>query len=147
MAPLNGDPHDEEVAIFDEEAAFEDGLDFLSEIDHRASLEGKSRIAAHITLDLQDKGPLYLYVKQRRIEAIQSMKKLVECDPSDVAAISTAQAAVREYRKSVDFIYGGLREGEYVERLIKEEYGDDAESKDGDGDLLQEPEPSWRRRR
>lgn len=144
MAGLNGDL-DEEVAIFDEEAMFEDGLDFLSEVDHRASLEGKSRIAAHITLDLQDQGPLYLYVKQRRTEAIQSLKKLVECDPNDVAAVSQAQAAVREYRKSVEFIYGGLREGEYVERLIREEYGDDPEQPDGD--LLQEPEPSWRRRR
>lgn len=133
---------EEELDIFDEEAMFEDGLDFLSEIDRRAALEGKSRIAASITIDLQDKGPLYLYVQSARARAIQSIKALVGAPATDAATIAQHQAVVREYMNSLSFIHGGLREGEMVAQQISEEFG----HVDGDSGDEQGEEPSWRRR-
>ncbi len=149
----NPDPFDSdsEASFFDEEGAYDDALAMLTEMERRGALEEDSRIAAHITLDLQDKGPLYLYVKERRDKAISDLRVLVETppdSPQNIARLIAAQASFAEFRKVTRFIHGGLQNGERAAEIIKEEYGYEPGE---DGDLLQtiEPgaEPDWRRRR
>lgn len=134
----------EDVDLFDEDDAYEEALDglVLSEAERRGQLERTSRIAAQIMVDLQDQGPLYLYVKQRRARAIQAIRLLVKAKPTDVDTIARMQAEVMEFSNSLDFIHGGLNDGEYVARQIEEEYGNGRRT-DEDGD----EDPDWRRRR
>lgn len=133
-------------AQFDEDGLLEEVLG-LSDIDRRAALERDGRIAAEITVDLQDRGPLYRYVSERRQQAAAALRVLIETRPDtaeNIAAIIAAQASFEEFRKVTRFIHAGLYDGEQAARIIEEDYGHEPPD---DGDLIQEPEPSWRKRR
>lgn len=132
--------------MFDEESAFTEALDNLSEIERRHLLEKQGRIAADIELDLQDRGPLYLFVQQARGTAVAAMQLLARIDVNDGPGILRAQASVQQYIQALRFIHGGLEAGQQAEEIIHEEYGYHG-GPTPDADLLQPSEPNWRRRR
>lgn len=111
----------------DAELANEDlvGDDALAELERVRELETASRVGAHIILDLQDRGPLYLYLKQRRQEAVASLLNLAAIDPRDAVAIAQHQAVVREYLKITGWIDRGIERAKEAELIINEGYGSD----------------------
>lgn len=108
-----------------EDASFEDEFfeANLTELEHRHSLERAGRIAAGILIDLQDRGPLYLYVKERRARADQSLRDLVAADPHDAVAVALLQSKVNEYLDACIWIDKALETGAQAEAAIHEEFG------------------------
>lgn len=99
------------------------GADVLEELEQRRDLERAGRIGADIILDLQDKGPLYLYMQERRREAAQSLIQLAAIDPRDAVSIAANQATVREYLKILGWIEGRMDQAKEAEAIINEGYG------------------------
>lgn len=96
--------------------------DQLGELERRKLLEGVGRIAAEVTVDLTDGGPLSRYVKSRRLEAAEALRALVETDPRDAIGVATAQATVREYLRVCSWVSARIDEGAEAERIILRDY-------------------------
>ena len=79
---------------------------------------------AGIEIDLTDKGPLYLYLQERRSVAKTALSALVETDPHDGIAVARAQAAVQEYLKVCAWIAGRIDDAARADDIIKEDYSD-----------------------
>ena len=126
-----GNGRDEEARMFVAEDAAED---VLSELEHRYALERAVRVAAGVTIDIQDRGPLSLYVQQRRQEAVQSLLDLAcNIDAKDAVAIAKAQTNVVEYMKVCDWTHSQIVAGQQADDIIKEHYaehGNDPEHPD-----------------
>lgn len=95
--------------------------DVLAELERRNELERIGREAAHLIIDLQDRGPLYKYVQQRRKEAAAALLELATANPRDVVAITQAQSLVREYLKAIRWVHVRLEEAEDAARIINGE--------------------------
>lgn len=117
----------DDAAMFLQDEFFEGEL---SELERRRRLERDGRVAADIEIDLQDKGPLYLYVKERRAAAAAALQRLVDTDPRDATGIATTQAEVMEYLRACDWIHARIEAAEQAEEIIKEEYGDNHDETD-----------------
>jgi len=96
------------------------------EIERRELLNRAASEGAGVIIDLQDKGPLYKYVLERRKRAATALRGLVDCEPTDAAGISAYQTIVREYVTAVDWIAGMLAAGAAADNAILEEYGPEA---------------------
>lgn len=140
------DSEDEEIEAFTEESAYSGTLDQLEEMERRAVLERQGRIAADITLDLQDRKALYRYAQTCRERAIEALLQLASIDPRAELEIHRAQAEVAKFREVIAFIHGGLEAGRQAEQTIHTEFGDHGGRYDGDLNG-QDAEPAWRRRR
>ena len=118
MAGMNGlNGHGEEEDAF--EQFFDEGL---TDLERRRALEIAGRVAADIEIDLQEKGPLYLYVQARRDQARDALRALVSVDPKDAVSVVRMQTTVAEYLKVFDWIRGCMDEAENAEAIIKEDY-------------------------
>jgi hypothetical protein len=117
----------------------------MSEIEQRALLEKAGRIAADITIDLQEKGPLYLFVRRLRDPATAALLQLAEADAHNPVTIARLQATVKLYLESIRHIHQCLASGADAERTINEQWGPNGQR---DTDLFQpaRDEPAWRRR-
>ncbi len=106
-------PHEEEARAFSEEDQY------------AQFLETEGRLSAEVMIDLQDRGPLYLYVMERLAAAQQAMNGLVHCDPNDTVAIAQFQGVIHEWTNACDFINSFLERGEQAAQQIKEQFSDD----------------------
>lgn len=109
-----------EEEFFDEE---------LSNIERRKALESAERVAADIEHDLNISGPLALYVQSRKREASESLRVLVNLDPSDAVAVAMAQQSVKEYLRAIDWIYKSVeaaRDAARAKGEDVEDYGEEA---------------------
>jgi len=93
----------------------------LSDLERAQDLEALGRHAAHITVDLQDRGPLYQYVLLRRKLAAAKLLALATIDPRDAVAIAQAQATVREYLAITEWIDRGIEAGKEAAVIIENE--------------------------
>jgi hypothetical protein len=142
---MSPDFDDEEIDSFTMDSAYAGTLDQIEEFERRHLLEQQGRIAAEISLDLQDKKALYQYAQRCREQAMIALMHLATIDPRDEINIHRAQADVAKFREVIAFIHSGLEAGAQAEQTIRAEYGHYAVP---DGDLNgQDPEPAWRRRR
>lgn len=96
--------------------------DSLGDLERRRRLERTGRLAAEIEIDLEESGPLGLYVKSRREEAAEAMRVLAAIDPRDAITITDAQATVREYLRVCDWVAARMEEAVEAEREIKRDY-------------------------
>lgn len=95
--------------------------DVLSSLDVRLELESAGRLAAGIEIEIEEGGPLGVYLKTRREEAVASLKSLVEISPSDAVGIAAAQANINEYLRCLSWVRKSLEKGREAERIIEEE--------------------------
>lgn len=123
---------DDEAGQFHEDGLYDEALGHL---EAKHALESATRIGAAIEIDLQDRGPLYLYVMARRKAAMGAMKSLIEIDPSNGIEIAAAQAAVREYVMACGWIRAQLDAAGQADEMIKEAYGNGEETHGGTGSV------------
>jgi hypothetical protein len=114
----------------DESAMFDPDQLMLDELDRRQDLEKATGKAAAVTIDLQDRGPLYQYVMERREDAARALGALVDIDPKEAVDIALLQQIVREYVRACQWIRGSLDDAAHAEKMIAEEFGtpDDPDS-------------------
>jgi len=103
---------------------FEDGLTAL---EQRRQLEQAVSLKTDIEKDLAGKGPLFLYLKQRRAVALAALKSLAEADPKDAAGIARLQTVIDEYITPCEWMAARLDEGAHSARIIKEEFPADGQ--------------------
>lgn len=114
----------------DEAEKFDPDHLLLDELDRRQDLEKATGKAAAVTIDLQDRGPLYQYAMDRRRDAFGALKALVDADPKDTVAIATLQLQVREFFNVCAFIHSTFDDAALAEQMIADEFGagDDPDS-------------------
>lgn len=118
----------EQDDLMDAEASF--FADGMSDIERRKWLERTGRIAAEIEIDLETGGPLGLYAKSRRNEAMEALRILADIDPRDAIAIAEAQAIVREYLRVFAWVAAKIEEAAQATETIKRDYDDDPAEQD-----------------
>lgn len=99
----------------------------LRDLEERQALERAGRVAANIEIDLEQGGPLGLYIKSRRQEASEALRVLAEVDPRDAVSVAMAQSVVREYLRAVNWVAAKIEESEAADEIIKRDYGNDDE--------------------
>lgn len=104
--------------------------DNLSEMEERAILERVGRVAAEITIDIEDQGPLGLYVASRRNEAAEALRVLTKIDPTNAVAIAMAQSTVGEFLRVCEWIAARMDDAQHAQERIKREYDDHGENTD-----------------
>ena len=104
--------------LHNEEDTLEDYLETITEI------EGATRRAAEVIIDLQDKGPLYHYLVSVRADAVEALRDLVRAEPTGAAAIAALQVRARNFTNVCQWINSCLEEGELADRHIQEHYDD-----------------------
>jgi hypothetical protein len=90
----------------------------LSVLERQRTVHARIRIATDISKDFSGRGPLCLYVKDRRLAACESLKRLVLADPSTEAGrfeIVKEQSSVREYLQVREWAFMMIRDGESAE--------------------------------
>lgn len=101
-----------EAELFDEQALA------------RRSLERSTRAAAEVMVDLEGRGALYTYVKERAEAAAKAMIELVTVDPTDTAKIFALQRIAALYLDTVEWLHGRLESGREADQHIREDYQD-----------------------
>ena len=99
--------------------------DGLSALERRRALQRAGTLAAEIHIDVAAKGPLLLYLKERRNEALEALYALVSIDPRDDVAIARAQTVVAEYLKVAHWIAARREDALEADRIIQEDYPTD----------------------
>lgn len=117
--------------MLDETDLYEEIIEGMSPAEERANLERDGRIAAHIERDLQLRGPLYLYIEQRRREAGQALRGLAEVDPRDGVAIAELQAVVREFSRACGWVFHRLEASDLAAEVIRDRWGNEDHGDDG----------------
>lgn len=85
---------------------------YIQEIMAAEVLEKRNRRAADIILDIQDRGPLYHFLSDRRAHAIQALLSLIDIDPRDSVSIARLQAEARSWTDAVDWMSTRLEEAD-----------------------------------
>lgn len=112
---------------YDNAAPFmEDGVAYetLDELQRKHELERTGRVAADIIIEIEDKGPLGLYLKERRDLAKDALLSLATIDPKDGVTIAQRQEIVKEYLRLSRWIRARLSEAKAAHEIIEREYGD-----------------------
>lgn len=112
----------DELAL-DEAALFETDALFEEELERRRTLDEATEDAADVVLDLQQRGPLYKYVRMRRDGARLALAGLVDADPKDATAIAALQVKVKEYVAACTWIVSVLGRGDEADHIIETEFG------------------------
>jgi hypothetical protein len=89
----------------------------------RYSLSRKTQLTADVVIDLEKRGALYHFVKDRRRAAIAALMALVEVDPNDAAAVYALQRQIHPYFDACDFVHRTIAEGDEADQTIEETYG------------------------
>lgn len=108
--------------LTDEEARkFEPDQLFNEELQRRHELERITQEGAEVIVELQTRGPLYLYVMSRRDQAQDALRQLVEIDPKDAPGIAVLQVRVSEYIAACNWIHLTLAKTEEADNIIRQE--------------------------
>ncbi len=97
----------------------------MRDLEQRQALERAGRVAVDIEIDLEQGGPLGLYIAARRQEACEALRVLASIDPRDAVSVALAQSVVREYLRAVNWVSSKIEESEAADEIIKRDYGND----------------------
>jgi len=106
---------------------FKDGL---SALEQRQALQQQVNLATDIERDIAVGGPLFLFLRARRKEALAALESLVHADAKDVVAVTQFQSVVKEYLRPCHWIAARRHDGENATEIIKEEYPTDGDEPD-----------------
>jgi len=99
----------------------------LEEREQKFELDRDIRVAAEIDIQMADRGPLYLYVVERRKRALGAMMDLAKIDPSDSVSIAKAQTVVFEYLDACSWIFRKQERAESAESIIEDHFDEQEE--------------------
>lgn len=122
------------LADANEDEFFQEELDHrIEEAQRRAELAADCRIAAHIIDEFDRHGPLALYLKARREEAVLALRELTVCNcltEDGRMAIVLHQRTVNDYVHACEWVRERLiaaRNADAKIAEIAEEYGNASE--------------------
>lgn len=118
------DPQEDEPDDMYADGSIED--QYRADLAALEAIETKNRRAALVIIDIQDKGPLYGYLRDRRIEAVNAMMDLLDVDPRDAVEIAKLQAIVENWTNATDWMKARLNDAQDA-NLEREEIKGDGE--------------------
>lgn len=97
------------------------------EAAERAALSRATQLTADVITDLETKGPLFDFVRQRYADAVEALTALIDHDPADAAGIYALQRRTHPFIDAVRFITDSIENGASASETIERNYGNGAD--------------------
>lgn len=123
---------DDEAASGLDDYDYTDADVFDEDEAYRIELERRTELGARIEIDLQYKGPLLQYAKDRHEEAVAALRALVDVDPENPVEIIRLQSVIKAWQDIVRWTKYRLAEAAETDFQIAKEFGDGEEADTAD---------------